>query len=145
MLLNCVKDLHSLNKFYSFSEDQFIEILKGIIEEKGRDHNQSNLKKELLGRVQWWVSLGLFEDDRFLFSFLLIMKMESDSLDPDEFKFLVRPYGNTATPNTSNWFDDATWKELCWLSELPHFSGLVEAVSQNTKEWQKILERDQPH
>ena len=131
----CVKELRRLNRFYSFSEKHFIRIVKRLVEEKAKagDTNQANLKKELLERVHGWVNSGLFEDDRFLFSFLLIMKLETDSLDADEFKFLVQPYGETTAPNSTKWLDNATWKELCWLSELPHFSGLSEAVSQNSK------------
>ena len=37
------------------------------------------------------------------------------------------------------------WKELCWLSELPRFQGLVQGVLEAPAQWRKLLEREDPH
>ena len=146
-LLVCVKDLRRLSRFYSFGEEEFIRIVKGTVEEAQEqgEVGKQKMKRQLLERVQRWVNSGLFEEDRFLFSFLLILKLEDHSLDRKEFQFLVQPHGSSSSTNPTNWLSDKTWQELCWLSELPIFTGLNEAVAQSQKEWKKLIERDEPH
>ena len=59
----------------------------------------------------------------------------------------MSPSGSADVPAHSevDWLAGRAWKELCWLSELPRFQGLVQGVLEAPAQWRKLLEREDPH
>eukprot|EP01084_Bolivina_argentea_P009096 17033_1 len=142
-------ELNIIDHMYQYSLDAFITFFYKAM--KRADKNESiqvrvkNLRDEIRFVVFTWVSRGLFEKHKLIFSSNLTFKlMQKQALGPDvkydvsKFTFLIfgqRKYGQE---NPIAWLPEAAWSGLCKLSEL---SGLERFVSDlvaspnRFKEW----------
>jgi len=99
------------------------------------------------------VCLTLFEKDKLLFSFNLVVKLLilKGEVDPEHFKhFLTGPTDEQKyiATNAPNWIDQITWtrilKFIYSVSKLNRFDGFNTYFIDNTIKFKKIITSDDP-
>jgi len=141
--------LNAIDHMYQYSLDAFITFFyKAMRKSKKSDDIKERvmlLRNEIRFVVFTWVSRGLFEKHKLIFSSQMTFKLmqknalgENVKFDASYFQFLIFGQRKYGVENPINWLPDASWSGLCKLSEL---SGLERFVSDlvaspnRFKEW----------
>ena len=77
-----------------------------------------------------YVSLGLFERHKLLFTWLLTIKLQEDPVDPELHSFILRGVASMVPielpPNpASQWLSEPAWRAANELDRVHAFRGLV--------------------
>ncbi|KAK3264588.1 hypothetical protein CYMTET_26684, partial [Cymbomonas tetramitiformis] len=158
ILFFTVADLASIDPMYQFSLDWYITHFCGSMDTAGPSTNQDrrleNLKECFLRQIFVNVCRSLFEKDKLLFAFLLVITIERDehaNVDPQEWRFLltgmVASMENVmSAPNpAAEWLPERSWTELCRVSSLPKFEGLANDFAENISLWKMFYDLVEPH
>ena len=88
---------------------------------------------------------SLFEKDKFLFSFLLTVKIldGSKEIDATEWRFLISAAKPQAVEeenpapegNAGGWIDGRMWSEVCAISGADNFQGFAADFKNHLKAW----------
>ncbi len=135
---------------YQYSLDAFITFFyKAMKKAEKTSSNQIkqrviNLRNEIRFVVFTWVSRGLFEKHKLIFSSQLTFKLmqknalQNIKLDLTYFSFLIFGQRKYGVENPIPWLPDASWSGLCKLSELNGLERFVSdliASPNRFKEW----------
>merc|ERR1719295_2016101 len=141
--------LNVIDHMYQYSLDAFISFFFKAMRKAAKAEKISDrvllLRNEIRFVVFTWVSRGLFEKHKLIFSSQMTFKLmqkhalgENVKFDPTYFAFLIFGQRKFGVENPIPWLPDASWSGLCKLSEL---SGLERFVSDlvaspnRFKEW----------
>lgn len=92
---------------------------------------------------------SLFEKDKLLFSFLLCISIKAhidSSVDLTEFRFLLTGGISVQDPprNPTTWLPEKLWAEICRLSNLSAFHGLMQDLTEDPETFKRIYDSPDP-
>ncbi|ESN99020.1 hypothetical protein HELRODRAFT_162498 [Helobdella robusta] len=97
-----------------------------------------------------YITRGLYEKDKFLFSLLLALKigLQDGSVPHELFHVFIKGGAaldlNTVQAKPKKWISDVTWLNLVELSRLRFFNSLTMQVANNDKAWRDWYESAEP-
>ena len=141
--------LNVIDHMYQYSLDAFITFFYKAMKKAAKSEKIServtNLRNEIRFVVFTWVSRGLFEKHKLIFSSQLTFKLlqkhalgEKVKFDPTYFSFLIFGQMKLGVENPIPWLPTAAWAGLCKLSELSGLERFVAdliASPNRFKEW----------
>ncbi|GAB1610879.1 dynein axonemal heavy chain 5 [Argonauta hians] len=101
-------------------------------------------------KIFTYISRGLYERDKFLFTLLLTVKIAiaSGSVTPSEFDIFIKGGAaldlNAVQPKPKKWISDITWLNLVALSNLSQFAQIIGQVTRNDKAWKHWFDDNVP-
>ncbi|XP_075060558.1 dynein axonemal heavy chain 8 [Mixophyes fleayi] len=110
----------------------------------------SNIIEYLTFAIFRYSARGLYENHKFLYTFLLTLKIDLQKglVKNQEFQTLLQ--GGAALdlkacpPKPFKWILDRTWVNLVALSKLANFSEILNQVARNEKVWKSWFNNDAP-
>jgi dynein heavy chain len=154
LLHEITTELGSVESYYSYSLDSFIDIILTALdntefpEEK---YNPSDTDLDTLWEVFTYevykiVTPGLFKKHKLLFSTLLCLKMAVDegSITQEEMDvFMAKPLPLvlSSKPKHLTFISDESYHELARLQKLEVFSDLWESIEDNAFYWKEWMEQ----
>eukprot|EP00494_Astrolonche_serrata_P007066 UN07091 len=141
--------LNSIDHMYQYSLGAFISFFYKAMKKAQKDKEIAKrvkfLREEIRFTVFSWVSRGLFERHKLIFSsqltFILMSKKalgEHLVLDPDRFDFLIKGSRKYGIDNPLEWLSQGAWASLCKMAELPGLEKFVTDLTTSPnrfKEW----------
>lgn len=142
--------LNNIDHMYQFSLSAFIGFFKKAMTKTPKSTDDiptpehiANLREAIRMTVFTWVTRGLFERHKLIFSSQLCFKlMEKGALgeyDPSYYDFLIRGHRRTSdTEKCPDWLPKAAWESVLYLSSLDGFEKLSKDITANShrfKEW----------
>lgn len=97
-----------------------------------------------------YTARGLYEEDKFMFTILMTLKIEMNmkKVKSEEFQVFIKGGAaldlNTVEPKPKKWIMDMTWLNLVELSKLPQFTQILSQVARNDKAWKTWFDEDSP-
>eukprot|EP00920_Eleutheroschizon_duboscqi_P043021 GHVT01102391.1.p1 GENE.GHVT01102391.1~~GHVT01102391.1.p1 ORF type:complete len:1037 (+),score=104.37 GHVT01102391.1:382-3492(+) len=149
MLYFLLIQLYVMSPMYQFSLDSFVVFLFKAIARTSLSEDVGERCHRLVVQLRLtiftWVSRGLFERHKLVFTSLLAFRLLqrgqlADGFDQRQFQFLLRGGTRTDVPNPlSEWLPDAAWNAVQKLIDLPGFeqfaSNLEKDAPTRFKEW----------
>ncbi|CAG9329916.1 unnamed protein product [Blepharisma stoltei] len=153
VLYFCVSDMVNIDPMYFFSLEWFSSLFVRSI---GKAQASKNIQTRIQNLISTFrqelflsICMSLSEKDKFLFSFLMAIRLlqHDGLLDSNEFRFLLTGLsGFTSEDETRQHpinqfkeaFEDKVWDEICELSYLSAFSQIKENIQNNIEEWKKF-------
>lgn len=154
ILYFCIADLGTVDPMYQYSLEWFRNLFVQAI--RGAEKSpETSLRLILLNNYFTYyvyvnICRSLFEKHKLLFSFLLTVRIlqGKQEIDIDEWMFLIsgKALVSEKAENPANdWIDNRIWSEVCSLSSLPNFQGLVDGVSSDVFFWRDLYDSLEPH
>ena len=149
-----IVELSKVNVMYQTSLRQFLAIFDGSISKSKPTHvidKRINNILEYLTKLVWRYTLrGLYEKDKFLFTLLLALKIDLNTMRISHSEFMLLLKGgaaldlNAVKPKPFRWMLDVIWLNLVELSKQEVFNQLLEKVTENEKEWKYWCDTEAP-
>jgi dynein heavy chain len=152
-LFFCITDLANIDPMYQYSLTFFVFLFTTAIQNSEQsDEIEQRLKflnEEFLYSLYRNICRSLFEKDKLIFSFLLNIKLMelSEELENDEWRFFLTggiSLGDQLPDCPAKWLEEKSWGELCRLSKLPAFKGLLETFDNHVEEFHNMYESQNP-
>lgn len=106
---------------------------------------------ECMTYVVWKFSVrGLYTEDKITLTLLMALKIDLNSatIRHEEFDILIKGGSaldlNSVDPKPAKWITDMTWLDLVALSNLYHFSGIIEQIERNERQWKHWFDKEAP-
>lgn len=162
---NALADMMTINVFYHYHINDFIEIFERIIidvewdvaVQLPMDRFVDKLISDLNKRIYHFGAMGMKASDKLIFSLRLAMELElcDNKLSHEEIEFLLRPVNaGTTTAATinplencfSDWLSHEQYVSVHLLAAaFPHtFANLLKEISGNVEKWRTWHRSPQP-
>lgn len=156
LLFVVMSEMHKLHPFYRYPLDTFIQLYHDTIAQRNRGKKSSGspaargaelisaLSRKIFERISW----SLFQDDNYLFPFLLAVEklMNSGALSRDEWKLFsqLSTEFHSNKPDSSDiekphWVRRHVWHSVDELELLPAFKGLKTSVAEQSEQWREYF------
>ncbi|KAL5972264.1 Dynein heavy chain 7 axonemal [Taenia solium] len=153
VLFFSIVDMANIDPMYQYSLTWFINLFNLAIEnsDKSDDLRQrlEILKDYITYSLYCNVCRSLFEKDKLLFSFLLVINLgkHRKEINEAEWRFLLTGGVGLDNPhsNPSSWLPAKQWDALCRMSALPRFTKLRENFTSRLAQYQAIYDHPNPH
>ena len=148
VLFFCMQKLSAISQMYEYSLSSYLEVFKRALVDAEQDNilntRKNNIIEKLTLNVYDYVTLGLFERHKLMFSFqMTVMIMEESELFdkslPELLDFFIK--GNTSLDEPEmhgkpDWIPPKSWKDLLRLRSIsPQFEIFGDSLQKNQLEW----------
>ncbi|KAL7295896.1 hypothetical protein TKK_0010939 [Trichogramma kaykai] len=145
-------DLVNIDPMYQYSLSWFVNLFELAIDNTEQteeiDARIADLKKYFTRSLFDNVCRSLFEKDKLLFSFLLVINLIRNlgKLSHVLWMFILTGGVGLDNPykNPSTWLPSQAWNELCRLNDITGFKGLRENFENKIDEWKEIFDSKEP-
>jgi dynein heavy chain len=155
VLFFCIAELANIDPMYQYSLSWFINLFISSIANSERPNDLEarlkSLRDHFTSSLYRNVCRSLFEKDKLVFSFLLIIAIAraEGKVDALEWRFILTGGvglggDGVANPDPS-WITEKVWGEISRLSTLPAFKGFIESFTLSIPEWRAYFDSSDPH
>jgi dynein heavy chain len=148
-------ELSLINCMYQVSLNQFIKLFIDAIDRSEQDRNPSKRIENIIQfstfSIYKYVQRGLYEQHKTTYALLLSLKidMKSNMITHKEFQMLIKAgaalhINDVPRRKPHTWILDASWVNLCALSELPKFKTLLHQIEMNDAGWKELYDSKNP-
>ncbi|VDM15555.1 unnamed protein product [Hydatigera taeniaeformis] len=153
VLFFSIVDMANIDPMYQYSLSWFINLFNLAIENSDKSDDLQQrleiLKDYITYSLYCNVCRSLFEKDKLLFSFLLVINLgkHRNEINEAEWRFLLTGGVGLDNPhsNPSSWLPAKQWDALCRMSALPRFTKLRENFTSRLSQYQAIYDHPNPH
>ncbi|KAJ8668953.1 hypothetical protein QAD02_000212 [Eretmocerus hayati] len=146
-------DLANIDPMYQYSLNWFVNLFKLAIDNTEPadevEDRINDLKAYFTRSLYENICRSLFEKDKLLFSFLLVINLinSEGKLSHAQWTFVLTGGVGLENPykNPTTWLPFQAWNELCRLDSVPSFEGIREAFEGKLDEWKTIYDSKEPH
>lgn len=148
VLFFCMQKLSAISEMYEYSLGSYLEVFKRALVDAEQDNilntRKNNIIEKLTLNVYDYVTLGLFERHKLMFSFqMTVMIMEESKLFDESLSQLLDFFikGNTSLEDANltqkpEWISAKAWKDLERLKDIsPQFNLFSESLIKNELNW----------
>ncbi|XP_065179973.1 dynein axonemal heavy chain 5-like [Sycon ciliatum] len=149
-----ITNMSMVNCMYQTSLPQFLGLFDKSMERSEKsyfaDARIDNIVNYLTLEVFRYTMRGLYEQDKFLFTLLLTLKIDIDlrKIKHEELMVLIKGGAaldiNSIPKNKPTWMLDGTWLNLVALENLERFRGITETVLKKPKLWKTWFDKPAP-
>ncbi|KAL7748727.1 hypothetical protein RI367_005881 [Sorochytrium milnesiophthora] len=153
-LFFCVADLANIEPMYQYSLTWYISLFISSIKQSERSldlaQRLQNLEKHFTVSLYCNICRSLFEKDKLVFSTLLTVTIlqKQGQIDADEWRFLltggIALDSNQPVNPDPSWLSDSSWTQLCRLSGMSAFKGLLPTFVEHLNHFRKIYDSADP-
>ena len=146
VLYFCVDDMKNINHMYNFSMEWFLSL---FVRSLKKAQKSTDLPTRLANLIESFrtelfnnITMSLFEKDKLLFSFLMLVRIlkHQGQVPEDGWEFLLTGIvGAESSEENPGSIEDKLWQQLCQLSKLEAFKGLNEHFKQNLEVWKEFI------
>ncbi|XP_046587391.1 dynein axonemal heavy chain 7-like [Neodiprion lecontei] len=144
--------LANIDPMYQYSLAWFVNLFKAAIENTEQlDDVQlrlADLTKYFTYSLYVNICRSLFEKDKLLFSFLLVINLlnKEGQVSMPHWMFLLTGGIGLDNPfeNPTSWLPVKSWNELCRLDTIEGFKGIKESFTANLSAWKSFFDDKQP-
>eukprot|EP01022_Parablepharisma_sp_SALTPOND_P017583 TRINITY_DN2831_c0_g1_i1.p1 TRINITY_DN2831_c0_g1~~TRINITY_DN2831_c0_g1_i1.p1 ORF type:complete len:4437 (+),score=698.95 TRINITY_DN2831_c0_g1_i1:410-13720(+) len=148
--------LSAISEMYEYSLGSYTEVFCKAISEAKKDsipqNRILNMKKEVQRAVYNYITTGIFESHKLMFSFHMTTALlaQDGELNRAEFDFFLK--GNTSIeenipkkPTALGWISDNGWKDMQSLISLePLWEKLVDDLVNDNDKWKEWYDDEKP-
>ena len=150
-----VASLNGIDSMYNYSLEYFLKLFNQRLQKSEKNDVVDKRVEILIDDITFSfyekISRGLFEKDKIVYAFLLLMNilLNDDKISQKEWNFFLR--GAVMAPDTSgfdlDWTDINNYKKMLTLKECHSLFYEVESSFRNPKDipkWKEYLKADNP-